>query len=73
MHFAPARPRLAALHALALLLLLFVASRLAMKPVLAGDCIEYFSMLESFWNHGSPDQRLGCGNRTIVNARIGAS
>jgi hypothetical protein len=58
MHLAAFRMRRAALHALALLLLSFIAVRLATKPILAGDGIEYFSMLESFWNHGSPDQRL---------------
>lgn len=59
MHFAPSRSRRAALHALALFALSLIAIRLATKPMLAGDGVEYFSMLESFWNHGSPDQRLG--------------
>jgi hypothetical protein len=49
MHLAALRTRRAALHALALLVLSFFAVRLAMRPMLAGDGIEYFSMLESFW------------------------
>jgi len=34
-----------------------VSVALARKATLAGDGVEYFSMLESLWRHGSPEQR----------------
>lgn len=45
------------MRALVLLVVSVVCVASARKAMLAGDGVEYFSMLESFWNHGTPDQR----------------
>lgn len=56
---ARASGRSALARALVLLVVSVVCVASARKARLAGDGVEYFSMLESFWNHATPDQRAG--------------
>jgi hypothetical protein len=55
---ARASGRSAFARALVLGALSVVCVVLVRRAMLAGDGAEYYSMLESFWNHGTPDQRV---------------
>ena len=47
------------MRALVLLVVSVVCVASVREARLAGDGVEYHSMLESFWNHGTPEQRPG--------------
>jgi hypothetical protein len=69
---ARARGRSALVRALVLLVVSVVCVASARKARLAGDGVEYYSMLESFWNHGTPEQRPGdLATLTTLLARHG--
>ena len=56
---ARASGRSALVRALVVLVVSVVCVASVREARLAGDGVEYHSMLESFWNHGTPEQRPG--------------